>query len=209
MYTPHSEHELTHEQSLLLIEQMITTAKQEQKDDGQGWILWGWMLFAASLFSFLNEQFEWVNTFFFWNVFGAISILLMIVGICRIFAGRKKERVRTYTKDLFARLDIGFFISLALIIISMNTGVNPLKGFALLLGLYGFWILIYGTVLNFRPSVIGAYITWALALVTLFLEQFSQVMLVHAVAVLCGYIIPGYMARKEFNQLKKDTVPGV
>lgn len=205
----HREEHLTHQQSLLLIEQMISTAKQEQKDDGQGWILWGWMLFAASVFSFLNEQFNWVDTFFFWNTFGAISIILMIVGICRLFAGRKKERVRTYTKDLFARLDIGFFISLGLIIVSMNMGVNPLKGFALLLGLYGFWILIYGTVLDFRPSLIGAYITWALAFMSLFMEDFSQVMLIHAVAVLCGYIVPGYLARKDFNKIKQDTVTGV
>jgi hypothetical protein len=204
----HSEQEFTHEQSLLLIEQMITTAKQEQKDDGQGWILWGWMIFAASIFSFLNEKFDWVAQNFFWNVFGALSILLLIVGICRIFVG-KKDRVRTYTKDLFTRLNRGFFISLALIVVSMNMGVDPLKGFSLLLGLYGFWILIYGTVLKFRPSVIGAYITWALAFLSLFLERFDHVMAVHAIAVLCGYIIPGYLARQDFNKLKQDTVAGV
>src|SRR5690606_41639450 len=65
-----------------------------------------------------------------------------------------------------------FFISLAVIIVSMNTGgVHPTKGFALLLGLYGFWILIYGVVLNFKPSVIGAYVVFAFALASLFVAQ--------------------------------------
>ncbi|HEY0751806.1 MAG TPA: hypothetical protein VGD26_11660, partial [Chitinophagaceae bacterium] len=77
------------------------------------------------------------------------------------------------------------------------------KGFSLLLGLYGFWILIYGTVLNFKPSVIGAFITWAFAFVSLFVppDRFDLTMLIHAVAVLCGYIIPGYMANRQFRKL--------
>ena len=205
----HRETDLTHQQSLLLIEQMINTAKQEQKDNGRRWIIWGWILFAASLFSYLNVQFDWVSTFFFWNTFGVLAIILMIVDMITKFTCDKKRKVKTYTNDLFSRLDIGFFISLALIIFSMNMGVDPLKGFALLLGLYGFWILIYGTVLNFRPSVIGAYITWALAFLSLFLDRFDLVMAVHAIAVLCGYIIPGYLARQDFNKLKQDTVPSV
>ncbi len=200
---------LTHQDSLRLIEQMISTAKQEQKDDGKGWIIWGWLLFAASLFSYLNTQFKWASQFFFWNLFGVFSILLMVYGMIRGAARRKKQRVKTYIKDIFARLDIGFFLSLALIIVSMNIGVPPTKGFALLLGLYGFWILIYGTLLDFRPSVIGAFITWALAFVSLFMKDFSTVMLVHALAVLCGYIIPGHLASKEFNQLKKKRETGV
>ena len=110
--------------------------------------------------------------------------------------------MRTYTKDLFEKLNVGFVISLMLIIFSMNLGVNPLKGFGLLLGLYGFWILIYGAVLNFRPSIIGAYVTWAFAFVSLFVDSFEWTMLAHAAAVLCGYIIPGHIAYSEFNKKK-------
>jgi hypothetical protein len=202
--------ELTHEDSMRLIEQMISTAKQEQKDDGKGWILWGWMIFVASIFSFLNEKYEWFeNTYIFWNGFGIFSIVMMLVGICRLLFGKKRERVRTFTNDLFSKLNIGFIFSLALIIFSMNMGVSPLKGFGLLLGLYGFWILIYGSILNFRPSVIGAYISWILGFVTMFMNDFASVMLVHAIAVLCGYLIPGYLAKKEFDQLKQKQSTGV
>jgi hypothetical protein len=198
------EKQLTEQESLSLIQQMIYTAKQEQKDDGKGWIIWGWLLFLASLLSFLNIQFQWgVNNFFFWNTFGVISLLLLLFQVLRFFFGKTKEKVRTYTKDLFQKLNIGFFISLMLIIFAMNTGdINPTKGFALLLGLYGFWILIYGTALNFRPSVVGAYITWAFAFASLYVDDFRTTMILHAVAVLCGYIIPGHMAYKEFTKSK-------
>ena len=98
----------------------------------------------------------------------------------------------------------------------------------LLIGLYGFFILIYGTALSFRPSIIGAYVSWAIAFAGLFidrfihpgplnnlpediqrtigLERFQWVMLFHALAVLCGYIIPGHIAYKEFNKIKKGNI---
>ncbi len=186
------EKKLTEQESLHIIQQMIQTAKQEQKDNGLGWIIWGWTLFAVS----------------------------------RYFFFKKPKKVRTYTGDLFDKLNAGFFIFLILIILSINVGVPPSKGFMLLIGLYGFWILIYGTALNFKPSVIAAYITWAIAFAGLFidrfihpagpgdlpdaanvigLERFQWVMLFHAFAVLCGYIIPGHMANKEFNRLKRKV----
>ena len=196
------ERELSEKESLRLIQQMIHTAKQEQKDDGKGWIIWGWLLFLASVFTYLNLKFTWVSTYFFWNIFGLISLLLLIFETVRYILVKRKDRVRTYTKDLFEKLNVGFVISLMLIIFSMNLGVNPLKGFGLLLGLYGFWILIYGAVLNFRPSIIGAYVTWAFAFVSLFVDSFEWTMLAHAAAVLCGYIIPGHIAYSEFNKKK-------
>jgi hypothetical protein len=195
------EKNISNEESLLIIEQMIQTAKKEQKDDGKGWIVWGWLLFFASVTTFLNIRMQWFNTFFFWNVFGIISVLLGLFECGRFLFRKKVKKVKTYTQDLFEKLNFGFIVSLLLIIVSMNTGgVSPIQGFGLLLGLYGFWILIYGAVLNFRPSIIGAIITWALAVVSLFSKNFEQTMILHAVAVLCGYIIPGHIAHKEFNK---------
>ena len=196
------EKKMTEQESLLIIQQMIQTAKLEQKDDGKGWIIWGWLIFLASVFTYLNLKLNWLSTFFFWNVFGGATLILLGYQIIKEVMAHKTERVKTYTNDLFKKLNIGFAISLFLIILSMNVGVNPMKGFALLLGLYGFWILIYGAVLNFKPSIIGAYLTWGFAFASLFVQNFEHTMLLHAGAVLCGYIIPGHIANKEFNKIK-------
>ncbi len=185
--------------SLKIIQQMINTAKKEQKDDGSGWIIWGWMLFAASALTILNMQFQWFQTFFFWNVFGAFTLLMGFYEAVKSLFYRKTKKVKTYTKDIFEKLNIGFFISIMLTIFSMNTGVSPTKGFPILMNLYGFWILIYATVLNFKPSMIGAYVMWALAFTSLFVGTFQYVMVLHGLGVLCGYIIPGYIAKKRFN----------
>ena len=198
---------MTERESLEVIQQMIFAAKVEQKDDGKGWIIWGWLIFAASVFTIFNMSFEWhSSTFFFWNLFGIITLIFFFIQIGRYLFGNKASRVKTYTQDLFDKLNTGFFLSLMLIIISINVGVPPTKGFALLLGLYGFWILIYGAVLNFKPSVIGAYITWIFAFASLFAPDFMWTMILHAGAVMAGYIIPGHIANIEFNKLNKEAI---
>ena len=198
---------MTERESLEIIQQMIFAAKVEQNDDGKGWIVWGWLIFAASVFTILNIKFEWhSSTFFFWNVFGIITLIFIFIQIAKYLFGKKISRVNIYTKDLFDKLNTGFFLTLMLIIISINVGVPPTKGFALLLGLYGFWILIYGAVLNFKPSIIGAYITWIFAFASLFAPDFMWTMMLHAAAVMAGYIIPGHLANVEFNKLNKEAI---
>jgi hypothetical protein len=211
------EKQLNERESLMLIQQMISMAKKEQKDDGRGWILWGWLLFLASLLTVANLHFRWFNAFFFWNLFGLATLLIFLYELAAKYIFRKTEKVKTYTGDLFSRLNAGFFICLVFIIVAINVGTSVLYkkygvsdmtfvniGFALLINLYAFWILIYGTALNFRPSVIGAYVAWTLGIVALFSQDFEQVMLLQALAVLAGYIIPGHLANRDFRKLKRE-----
>ena len=95
-----------------------------------------------------------------------------------------------------------------MIILSINLGVQPVKGFALLLGLYGFWILIYGTALNFKPSLIGAFVTWGFGFAALFVKDhhFDQTMILHGLAVLSGYIIPGHLAYRALKKINKTSL---
>jgi hypothetical protein len=209
------EKQMNEQESFLVIQQMINTAKNEQKDDGKGWIVWGWMLFAASLLTVLNMRLRWSgDTFLFWNLFGIVTIIYFVWETIRFFFFKKNEGVRTYTGDLLKKLNIGFFISLMFIIVSINVGgrilnnMTPINiGFSMLISLYAFWVLVYGTALNFRPSVIAAYVCWAIGFVALFMNDFQSVMLLHALAVFCGYIIPGHIANNEFNKLhRKDKI---
>jgi hypothetical protein len=227
------EKQLTQHESFSIIQQMLDQAKNEQKDDGKGWIVWGWMLFVVSILSALNVEFKWVsNIFIFWNAFGIITVLYFIFETVRYFFFKRTEKVKTYTGDLFKKLNIGFFISLLFIITSINVGTQvifhalkpfeetlnegnafskviytPINiGFASLMSVYAFWILIYGTALNFKPSVIGAYITWAIGFTAMFINRFQYVMLLQALAVLCGYIIPGYLANRQFKRVQRKEI---
>ncbi len=194
------EQVMTEQESFSIIQRMINAAKQEQKDNGMGWIIWGWMLFAVSVLTVLNIHFSWFQTFAFWNAFGIFSIVLLIAGVVKKYYSKKKNEVQTYYNDLFKLLNIGFFISLSFIIIAINKGVGVVFGFALLINLYAFWMLIYGAASNFKPSIIAAFITWGLALAGLFVTTVEMIMYIQAAAALIGYIIPGHMANKAYKQ---------
>lgn len=198
-----SEEQFNEQESFQLIQQMIGIAKQEQKDDGKGWILWGWLLFAASVLTLINLNTHWFSTFFFWNAFGVITICFFAYSIGKYFLFKPEKKVRTYTSDLLQKLNIGFFISMLFIIIAINIGtLNPVAGFVFLINLYGFRILIQGAALNFKPFITGAFISWVLGFTGLFVKTFDWVMLIHAAAVLSGYIIPGHIANTEFNKAR-------
>jgi len=197
------EKDLTEQESMLIIQQMINTAKHEQRDNGIGWIIWGWLLFVVSVLTYINLQANWFSTWYFWNSFGILSLLLLLYSTVRYFYFKKRVRAKTYTGELFSKLNFGFFISIAFIIIGINKGIDPLRGFPLLIGLYGFWILIYGTALDFRPSIIAAYVTWAFGITAFFVNTFDSVMLLHAAAVLFGYIIPGHIANSQFRKMNR------
>lgn len=195
------EKQISGQEGLAIIQQMINTAKKEQKDNGMGWIIWGWLLFLASVFTYINIKTQWRSTWFFWNLFGVLTLVVLLYQVIRYSFFRRKDKVRTYMKDLFEKLNVGFFIQLFFVILAMNLGISPLKGFAILIGTYGFWILIYGALLDFKPSIIGAFVTWAFGIGALFAESFEQTMILHGAAVLFGYIIPGHIAYKEFKKL--------
>lgn len=212
-----SEKPLSEAEGLRLIQQMISMAKREQQDDGRGWILWGWLLFFTSLLTVANLHTHWFGMFFFWNVFGIITLLVFGYELVHKFFFKKADRVKTYTADLFSKLNTGFFICLVFVIVAINVGTRAINtkyggedftfvtiGFALLINLYAFWILIYGTALNFRPSVMGAYIVWGFGIAALMVHDFEWVMVCQAFAVLAGYIVPGHLANREFKRSRAE-----
>jgi hypothetical protein len=60
--------------------------------------------------------------------------------------------------------------------------------------LYGLGTFVSGSIIKFRPLIIGGIIAWALAIVAAYVEYDYQ-MLFGAAAILISYIIPAYMLR--------------
>jgi len=62
---------------------------------------------------------------------------------------------------------------------------------------YGIWLFISGGTIRFKPLMIGGIINWILAMAAFFVS-FDQQLLLLALAVLLGYIIPSYLFKKKF-----------
>ena len=96
-----NEQPLSKEKSLEIIQQMINQAKSNITDNGLGWLLWGTMIFAASLLTWFFIYTNADNIFLGWNFFGIITIALLSYE----FFKPKKKKVRTYVDDLLRLVD--------------------------------------------------------------------------------------------------------
>jgi hypothetical protein len=191
------EEQLSPEQSLQLIQSMISKTRQDMSDDSIYFLVWGWITFIACTGQFILKKI--VNYEQHYQVWW-----LVVVGIIfSIWHGRKEgktKKVSTYLDDSMKYLWIGMGISffvLSMIQTRIGWG-SPVFPFFVML--YGLGTFISGNFLRFRPLIIGGIIAWALAIGSVYVNYDYQ-MLFGAAAILFSYIIPAYMLRHRNNSV--------
>jgi hypothetical protein len=181
------------EDSLMLIQRMIMTAKEDIEDKSFYFLLWGWLVFAACIIHFVLMR---MNT----ELAGLGWIILMPAGgiITMIYSSRqkKKQRVQSYINDLMKYVLISFLVSLMIVLFfSSKLGLST---YPMVMLIYGTWLFICGGAIKFKPLVYGGIVNWTIAVVSLFMN-FEQQLIFLSIAVLLGYIIPGYLLRKKYK----------
>lgn len=193
-----NEKELTKEESLTLIQQMIRVARDDHRENGEGWLIWGWLLFTASVLSFAFAALRIRGYIgFTWTAMLVVGLVIYVFGHVR---KQRLKKVKTYLEDLLDKLGTAFFVSLFLMIAASSLGGDQNFGFGYYYILYAFWMYIHGSAIRFRPLLIGALVNWAAALAIFLITDFQYDMLVSAVAVLVGYLIPGYLLKAEYKR---------
>lgn len=189
---------MTGEDSLKIIQQMIEVAKDEQHDRGDGWLIWGWILFSVSVISAIfikTGMGRYIGTA--WTAALVLGLVIYFLG--HFIVKKKKALTKTYVKDILDRIGTGFFISL-FVLVAASFLTSSISAFGYYYVLYAFWMFIYGSVLKFRPLIYGAVINWIAAISIFMIKDFFFIMVISAVAILLGYIIPGYLLRAEYNK---------
>ena len=64
--------------------------------------------------------------------------------------------------------------------------------------MYGVGAFVSGSVLQFKPLTIGGIICWAAAFIAHHVDYEYQLLLM-SFAVICSYIIPGYILKKNYK----------
>jgi hypothetical protein len=186
-----TEENFSPEQSLQLIESMISKTKRNMSNNSIYFLVWGWITFLACTGQFvLKNIFEYERHYIVWTV--------VIVGILfSIYQGRKNGRiikVKTYVdesmKHLWAGMAISFFV-LAMILTKLGWGTSI---FPFYIMLYGLGTFVSGNIIQFKPLIMGGVIAWGLAIGSTFVSYDYQ-MLFGAAAILISYIIPAHLLR--------------
>ncbi|MBS1734720.1 MAG: hypothetical protein JST02_15620 [Bacteroidetes bacterium] len=195
------EEPLSGEQSMQIIHQMISQAKNNYSENGVSWLLWGILLFLASMSTYIFIDIKASDIFMGWNIFGVASIILLLY---RVFSKPLKKQVKTYVDDLMKMVDLGFIACMGIVILAINiNAVSPRAGFCFLLMLFAFLMIIKGGAIRSRSLQVGAVVNWLGALGILLVPEFKHVMLIVAAAVLTGYIIPGILLMRKYKTTNK------
>lgn len=189
-----TEKTMSSEESILLIRRMIHTAKEELEDSSFYYLLWGWLVFTACVIHFILIKISFQMEGIGWMILMPLGVI-----ISSIYGYRqgKKQRIYSYISDIIMYVLIAFIVSLFIVLFFWKK--LGLATYPMVMLIYGIWLFVSGGALKFRPLIIGGIINWTLAITALFFE-FEQQLIILAIAVLLGYIIPGHMLRLKYRK---------
>jgi hypothetical protein len=219
--------QISEQESLQLITEMIQKAKRNFHESGTAAILWGAVVAVCGLVSFAELQWGFDIGFDIWIVTLAAVLPQIFISIRE----RKQRKVLTHNEAVLNHVWIAYAISIFALIFYLNiipdvtdqllanegaqvlehdvrTGLEkPFHYFtassgSLFLLLYAIPTLITGLAYRFRPMLIGAAFCYVLFAVSLF-APLKWDMLFQGLAAIISWLIPGLLLRKRYYAQQK------
>jgi hypothetical protein len=191
------ETNLTEQQSIKIIHEMIATSKNKIKDNSFFYLLWGWLVLVASLSHYLLLKMGYYDYAYLpWPILMLGGMVASIIVGYRI---GKKAKVISYFDKMMIYLWYGFFFTLMVIIVMAAFQKIPwVTTNALIISLYGLGTFVSGGVLRFRPLIFGGISCWIISIIAFFVAP-QNVLLLTALSIIISYLIPGYILKSKEN----------
>jgi hypothetical protein len=188
------EKEISPDESLKLIQSMIGKARQNYTDNSIFFLLWGWIVFVASLSHYylaVHTTFE--DPYIAWSLTLVGAVASAVIGAKK----GKSRMVRNYTDKMYGWLWL--CLGLAMFTIIFNGEHIAWNTVPFILLFAGVGTAVSGAMMNFKPLQIGALSFWILSFIA-FRQPESYQMLLMALGVATGYLLPGYIMRANFKK---------
>lgn len=181
--------ELSNQERLEMITRMIHEAKSSVARGGSNQILlWGWVIALANFGHFTLEQFNYHAPYVVWLIIVPAIIFSVYLGIKMKSTATVGHIDRVYGQ-LWLAIGIVIFFTLSMMP-QLDYYHNPI-----IVAIAGAGMYITGRLLRYRPVLIGAVILWSAAIVESQVSL-SYHYLISGIAVVLGYLIPGYMLKR-------------
>jgi hypothetical protein len=190
------EKSMTGEESLRIISEMINKTKVNIQQGSFHLLFWGWLILVCSLSEYiLMHFFGYSQHYYVWFLTIPGGFVSMIYGIV---TGRK-AKVHTYADRLYMWVWIAFLFSFLVLFVIHSKNLGTVSPYILML--VGFATFMSGIIIKFRPLITGGIIFWITAVIVSFASP-SLAPLGMPVAVIAGYLIPGYMLKYKVSHDK-------
>lgn len=225
------EKQLTEKESLAIITDMVNKVKNHYHENGSYLILWGTVIAICGLVSAAERFWNFSIGFDIW----ILTFIAVIPQVWLIIQENKRKKVTTHTESAIDVIWLVYMITIVAVILYGNityltspgllkensielfsknivTGeIKPYKPFApsfssIFLMIYAFPTLATGLITRYPPLIIGAILTYAFFITSLF-TGYTVDMLLSSLAAMSCWLIPGLMLRKKYlAQLKPGNV---
>ncbi len=190
------EEPFNEQESLQLIREMIDNAKARLEAGSFFYLLWGWLVLAATLIHFSLLYTRFAYPYLVWPV-------IMVVGLAGTFYGirksKRKAKAKTYLATSIGFLWGGFSVMLFILLFTAMKGNIHWAVFnILIIALYGLCIFVSGGIIRFKPLIWGGIASWVIAVASLFIAP-QYTFLSIALSIVVSYLIPGYLLRNKEN----------
>jgi hypothetical protein len=184
------ERTLLPQESLALIAEAIRKTKENFRENSRFFLLWGWLIAAASLGFFLLRQYT--ETRFFFLPFPVLSLVGIVTTLIWYRKVKATAPTETYLGYFFSRLWLVLGLSFILVVyISVSRGWPPFL-YNLIVAAIG--TTVSGLAMKFRPLVWGGVLFFAAAVAGVYLPD-AYLPLLTGLAMIGGYLIPGYLLK--------------
>lgn len=190
------EKDFSPEESLYLIQSMISKTKGSVALDSFYFLFWGWLVFACCIIEYvLMIYFQYPKHNYVW--------FLMPVGgiISGVYSSRqaKTRKSITYIEEALSFLWIAIGLSF-FVLVFINVISDAWKtAFTYYILMYAIGTFVSGNLIKFTPLIVGGIINFVLAAVSIKFN-FAGQLLIGALAILISYIIPGHWLRIKYKQ---------
>ncbi|HEY0740744.1 MAG TPA: hypothetical protein VGD40_04745 [Chryseosolibacter sp.] len=182
------ENSLTAQESLDIITSMIREAKGNMSRNGFYFLLWGWVIIIANLGMYALQKVGYQYFYIVW----AITVPAWIISMVRGFREGKAQHKTTHLDTISMWVWVTFGITIFTLVAfgsKINYQLNPV-----ILTISSIPTFLSGVLIRFKPLMLGGISFWIFGIIS-FLTPVETQPLVGALAILCGYIVPGYILK--------------
>lgn len=186
------EKNITEQESLAIIQQMINKSKKQLTDRSKYFMMWGVAVFACAIIQYLLLKNLQTNTQRVWLAMPVLAFVQLFMSI----RDRKKEKIVSHNtaaiSSVWLALGVSFFI-LAFLSFRISFEIFPF-----LILLYGIGTFVTGRIIQFAPLVWGGIACFILSILITYIDG-AEKLLILALSVVVSYIIPGILLKREFK----------
>ncbi len=190
----HESENLTARESLDIIAAMIQEAKGNVQRRNFFFLFWGWIVVLANLGVYALTKMDYPYPYAMW----LITIPAWIFTLYKVFTSKKTAVSTTHFDRISGWLWMSYGVTIFSLVFfgyKINYQLNPV-----IIIVSAIPTIVSGVILNFRPLMVGGIMFWVMGIISFLVSKDTQP-LVGAIAIICGYLIPGYLLKSKKEKL--------